>query len=203
MDADLTKGERTRKTIIDAAHSLINRQGYAGTSMRQIAEQAGIALGGIYNHFSGKEEIFEEVVFEFHPINQVIDALENVSGETAAELVQNAGKAVQDTFALRGDFLNLALIEAVEFNASHVPKIFPRIFPRALAFAQKIFAKDGELRDIDLPVIFMVFFGLMFAYYLIHKFFAESRSELFPKFELSQVIDIFLYGILADRAKEV
>lgn len=54
----ISKGELTRESILEGAYQLFLRQGYHGTSMRQIAEEAGIALGGIYNHFSGKEEIF-------------------------------------------------------------------------------------------------------------------------------------------------
>jgi AcrR family transcriptional regulator len=53
-----SKGEQTRHSILSAAYSLIIRQGYAATSMRQIAEKSGLALGGIYNHFSSKEEVF-------------------------------------------------------------------------------------------------------------------------------------------------
>ena len=53
----LTKGERTRQTIEEAAYELFLENGYSATSMRQIAERAELALGGIYNHFSGKEEI--------------------------------------------------------------------------------------------------------------------------------------------------
>ena len=49
--AQMLKGEHTRGSIINAAHSLFANQGYAATSMRQIAEEAGLALGGIYNHF--------------------------------------------------------------------------------------------------------------------------------------------------------
>ena len=50
-----SRGERTRAEIIQAAHDLFIQQGYHGTSMRQIAGQAGIALGGLYNHFESKE----------------------------------------------------------------------------------------------------------------------------------------------------
>ena len=49
-----TKGETTRLAIEDAAVNLFMEHGYHATSMRQIAERAGLALGGIYNHFSSK-----------------------------------------------------------------------------------------------------------------------------------------------------
>ena len=41
------KGEVTRLAIEDAALSLFMEQGYHATSMRQIAERAELALGGI------------------------------------------------------------------------------------------------------------------------------------------------------------
>ena len=40
-----TKGETTRIAIEDAAMNLFLTQGYAATSMRQIAEEVGLALG--------------------------------------------------------------------------------------------------------------------------------------------------------------
>ena len=54
-----TKGEATRLAIEDAAIELFMEQGYHATSMRQIAKRAELALGGIYNHFASKDEIFE------------------------------------------------------------------------------------------------------------------------------------------------
>ena len=39
------------------------RQGYDGTSLRQIAESAGIKEPGLYNHFSGKPALYEAVLF--------------------------------------------------------------------------------------------------------------------------------------------
>ena len=61
----LKKGEVTRLAIEDAALELYMEHGYHATSMRQIADQAGLALGGIYNHFKSKEEIF--LIKEFFP----------------------------------------------------------------------------------------------------------------------------------------
>jgi AcrR family transcriptional regulator len=56
------KKEETRKRIIAAAMDLFNKQGVDQTTVEQIAEEADINKGTIYNHFSAKEDIICEHV---------------------------------------------------------------------------------------------------------------------------------------------
>jgi AcrR family transcriptional regulator len=89
----LTKGERTNRAILEAAYGLFIEQGYAATSMRQIAEKSGLALGGIYNHFASKERVFAAIVEERHPFFQIVptgDRLEDTCGR-AHTLVEELG----------------------------------------------------------------------------------------------------------------
>lgn len=58
----LTKGQRTAAKILDVAEGLFAERGFAGTSLRQIAEGVGIREPGLYNHFAGKQELYEEVL---------------------------------------------------------------------------------------------------------------------------------------------
>lgn len=51
------KGEETRALIIQQAAEVFNRRGYFGTSLADIMQATGLEKGGIYNHFSGKEQI--------------------------------------------------------------------------------------------------------------------------------------------------
>ena len=74
-DIPLSKSDRTSNAILDSAYNLICSQGYAATSMRQIADGAGLALGSIYNHFSSKEEIFEAILQKRHPFFQIMPLL--------------------------------------------------------------------------------------------------------------------------------
>jgi len=69
-----TKGERTSERILDVAEDLFALQGYDGTSLRQIAERAGIQQPGLYNHFVGKEALYEAVLFR--ALNPMSTALE-------------------------------------------------------------------------------------------------------------------------------
>jgi AcrR family transcriptional regulator len=52
-----TKGERTRRRIVERSAPIFNTRGYAGASMSDLVRASGVEKGGIYNHFSGKEEL--------------------------------------------------------------------------------------------------------------------------------------------------
>jgi AcrR family transcriptional regulator len=54
------KKDETKRKIIDVALELFHRQGFAATTMEQIADTADVAKGTLYNHFSTKEAIVGE-----------------------------------------------------------------------------------------------------------------------------------------------
>lgn len=57
---------RNRKEhIFEAAVRLFSTKGYNGTTMRDIAREVGIKESSIYNHYSGKEAIFQSIL-EYH-----------------------------------------------------------------------------------------------------------------------------------------
>jgi AcrR family transcriptional regulator len=52
----------TRRRIIDAGLDLFVRQGYAVTTLEQIAGQAGVAVQTVYFHFGNKRTVLKEIV---------------------------------------------------------------------------------------------------------------------------------------------
>lgn len=52
-----SKGEQTRERILDAALDLFRTRGYAETTMRQIAEAAGVAVGNAYYYYASKDAL--------------------------------------------------------------------------------------------------------------------------------------------------
>jgi TetR/AcrR family transcriptional regulator, transcriptional repressor for nem operon len=59
-NARLRKGEQTRERIIAAAAPIFNQHGYEGTSMQDLMAATGLEKGGLYRHFSSKEELAAE-----------------------------------------------------------------------------------------------------------------------------------------------
>ena len=52
----------TRERILEAALDLFARQGFAGTSVRQLARTVGLRESSLYNHFAGKEAIYHALI---------------------------------------------------------------------------------------------------------------------------------------------
>ena len=92
----LTKGEQTRRRLMDAAEELFAAQGYDNTSLRDVAGAAGIREPGIYNHFASKEALYERV------LERALQPLLEVIGETLAR-----GVSEQDLIALPGKITDL------------------------------------------------------------------------------------------------
>jgi TetR/AcrR family transcriptional regulator, transcriptional repressor for nem operon len=60
MGKIMTKGELTRRKIVEAAAPIFNKRGYEGSSLSDLMEATGLKKGGIYRHFSSKEELAAE-----------------------------------------------------------------------------------------------------------------------------------------------
>jgi len=71
------QAEATRSLLIEVARQNFTEHGYAATSIDDIIQQAGVARGALYHHFSGKEALFRAVY-------------ETVEGEVVARVMEAA-----------------------------------------------------------------------------------------------------------------
>jgi AcrR family transcriptional regulator len=194
-------GNLTRKAILKAGYLLFKEQGYHGTSMRQIAESAEIALGGIYNHFDSKEEIFSTVLVEYHPAHEVIPAVLEGANKEVEDFVRHAAKTIFTTLTERPDFLNLMFIELVEFRSRHIPILYDEIFPRGLEMVRSFAADQEGIRSIPIEVMLRAFLGLMFSLIITQALLGQTVRDVGSEKEIEQYVEIFLHGILLEDPK--
>jgi AcrR family transcriptional regulator len=62
QDANGTKGDRTRRRLIELAVQRFARDGYRRTSVSEIARDAQLSPAAVYAYFTGKEALFEAAV---------------------------------------------------------------------------------------------------------------------------------------------
>jgi AcrR family transcriptional regulator len=195
----LKKGEATRMGIEEAAFNLFMKHGFHATSMRQIADEAGLALGGIYNHFSSKEEIFAAIVMDKHPYKQIVPLILAADGETAEDFVRNAAQALVSELGKRPDFLKLMFIEIVEFNGKHVNLLVREVAPKILPVFEKLVKIRKNLRPLHPAILLRSFLGMFFSFYITEIFLSGSVvAKLMPKNSFDQFVDIYLHGILKE-----
>lgn len=192
-----TKGELTRLAIEDAAIELFMEQGYHATTMRQIAERADLALGGIYNHFSSKEEIFQAIILDKHPYKKVFPAIIAAEGETVEEFLRNAAQIVIKELKSQPYYIKLMLIEIVEFNGKHGSILIKEITPKALPIFEKIVKARKNLRVTNPALLLRSFVGMMLSYMITDIVISNSiLQKLMPKNAVDAYVDIYLHGIL-------
>ncbi len=194
--ATLSKGEASQQRIVDAAYALFLEQGYHGTSMRQIAARAGITMGGIYNHFDGKESIWEAVFMARHPYRTLVPLLAEAPGQTVAEFVRAAAGAAVAELEKHDELLNLMFIEIVEFGGKHLPDVFHAVMPSLSSLGEKFRRLEGRLRPVPLPILARSFAGLFFSYYITERLMPPEMRPLMGDHALDAFVDIYLYGIL-------
>lgn len=72
-----TKGERTRERILESALDLFRERGYDATTMRMIAEAAGVSLGNSYYYFPSKDHLVQAFYWRMYEerVSAVTDRL--------------------------------------------------------------------------------------------------------------------------------
>ena len=190
--------ETTKQRILDSAYELFVKNGYRGSSMRDIAENAGIKAASIYNHFDTKENIFEAVFVEKHPLFRILEILDGVEEETGEELLTNAINHLNKELTNSPDLLNLFFVELVEMDGKHIPRAIETNFPPDSKFMKQIFAFKKEFRDIREPVLVRALIGTVFANIIFNWFIGSVKLKRWGT--NSEMIDVLLRGILADKS---
>ena len=193
-----TKGDRTRAALIEAAYQLFNSTGYHATSMRDIADAAGLALGGIYNHFQSKEDIFAAMLLDRHPFLEILPELQAAQGDTLEAVVRDAARRMIAKLDQQPLFLNLIFIEVVEFKSKHVPLLFELFFPPMLEFVQRLQTLGGLKPDLPLPVVLRSFVGLFFSFVITDMLIGQQMPMGLTPDALENYISIYLRGILVE-----
>ena len=194
-----TKGEVTRLAIEDAAIELFMEHGYHATSMRQIAEHANLALGGIYNHFKSKDEIFEAIIVDKHPYKKILPLILEAEGESMEEFLGNAARVSIKELTSQPYYVKLMLIEIAEFNGAHGAILIKEIAPKLLPVFERIIKTRKNLRISNPALLMRSFIGMVLSYMITDMLISNSMlNKLMPKNPIDAYVDIYMHGILKE-----
>ena len=195
------KGAGNLDRILAAAELLFTRKGFNGTSTRDIAAEAGVSLGNIYNYFGTKEEIFVSLLERrekeyFDPSQPLIKAL---TTSAFPDNIENLGFASREVVEKFSAYILLIYVDVVEFEAKHVNKMFARM-RQGYAAALKA-GPAGKARlaaDIDPVGALMMVTWNYFNYFIMEKLFkVKGHYGLADEQAVKLFARVFKRGILA------
>jgi AcrR family transcriptional regulator len=199
------KADERRQEIIRAAMEVFARNGFGGSTTREIAENAGISEAMIYSHFRNKQDLYtaiiDEKLQESEPLYYPLDAMRNKDDPRVfMTIVSNyLRRHSEDT-----TFLRLLLFSALEghelasmFVAGPVRKYFEFL---ADYIGERI--DDGALKPINPEITSRCLLGMVHYFVLLRQIFGdETLNPIDPTEAIETIVKIFCDGILADNWK--
>ena len=135
MKQDQRSG-RSRAQILEAALKLFSRRGYGATSIRDIAEAAGVSTGSLYHQFADKETIFQKLLDQYweaiaspeFPFNQALAA------GAFPDDIEALGRAARESVRQHRRYVALIDVDVVEFEGAHIRRYYAEMARRFEAF---------------------------------------------------------------------
>lgn len=188
-----------RQQIMDAATELFARQGFKGTTTRQIAEHVGVNEALLFRHFSKKEDLYWAIIDHKCRTATGLDRLSAGPWPSAdGALFAGIAEDMLRRHEKDGNLLRLVLYTALE---SH--RLSRRFFDTYIAVRYRALAEQirdrirrRRFRKMDPVLAARGFIGMVVYHALIEEFFGGKRSsELDTKRVSETIADIWLSGM--------
>ena len=198
------KAERPQE-ILEAAFVEFSRNGYAMTTLDQIAERAGVTKGTIYVYFESKEQLFISMVRELMKatLDTVQDMFERHDGSTADLLRAQFSFIYQH---LVEDRRRREVVRMLISEASRFPELADRyhqdVHRPCLDMLQKAIQRGmdrGEIRRsavTDCPLVIIAPIALVDLWMMMF----DDRHPLDLKSYFDAHLELVLNGLLAKQA---
>lgn len=190
--ADLT----TRARIRDAAITRFGQRGFAGTSLRQIAQDAAVSPALILHHFGSKDGLREAC--DAHVVSEFLSERDGMTGADASRLLREALDSLEKR-SVALDYLAGMLVD--DSTASD------RLFDTFLAGTREMLREQvaaGTMReqsDLEATAVYITLYGLgpvILRRHLARAFGESSLTTSLLERSTIPVLELYTHGLYSD-----
>lgn len=171
--------EKNRVKIERAALRLFTRKGFHGTTVREIADKAGVSMGKLYIYYDTKEDIFIDLVnhmgrkMEAIRQSDLMPLMESLDPDSLRKLAKAIGRVVAQNL----DYWRLMYIDVVEFRHKHFIHSFREIAGGLRTYASGMIRKSRVAfpAGVDPSLAYTAIYLHFFTYFLAEKLFGAKR----------------------------
>jgi AcrR family transcriptional regulator len=184
-----------------AAVRLFSQQGYARTTTKEIAAEAGISEGTIYTYFGSKQDL----LFAFIEATAV-DTLKPLLGEKGASREEVLRALLQDRLALAGrvgPLMKVVIGEAL-FDPELARAVAEKVAGPLLGLMEEFVARgsqEGQFREVSPQVVAQAIGGIFLSFAIIWPTLFPTRTTNQGISEKAgEIAELLLYGLTAHPA---
>lgn len=189
--------EGRRQQIIDVATALFARQGFNGTTTRQIAQRAAVNEAIIFRHFPTKEDLYWAVI-ENQCTNRSSKLESRLAGD--GDPVETLVGIADDFFRRDTTLTRLLLFTALEkhelsdrFYRTHVARYFELLSD----FVRRNIER-GLFRPVDPLLAARSFVGMLYYHFHVQEVYGGKKYQQFDPADVTRgLVDIWMRGVQA------
>lgn len=196
------RSEASMARTLDAALGLFSSQGFRATSMREIANGAGLSVGNVYHHFPSKEAIFQRLLERYWdavldpelPLNRVF-----ARADFPDDLEEMAA-AIEEVVERFRPYILLIYVDVIEFQGEHIRSFYEGMADRFRETYGERFEerrRAGDFGDVDPMVGVMVATRWFFYFFTVEKCFGvPMHFGMRPEEAVREFIRLLRLGLL-------
>lgn len=198
--------EQTRQALLNAALPFFARKGFDGTTIREVADAAGVNLSLVSYHFDGKQGLYRSCIEEFGKLrqNRVEEILQ--PAQTQEEFKVRFRLLIEDmlAFMISNPFVCQIVLREIDDGLPIAKDIFEKTLMKTFTgLVQYILdAKEkGFVRTSINPLIISMMtqasiFHLMRTDKIRQMYFGNSiMDEVYRKQTVEDLLDLFFNGL--------
>lgn len=189
-----------RQQIIGAALQLFARNGYRGTTTREIAERAHVNEAILFRHFPRKEKLYWAVVDSKCGGGGLKEFQDKLDGAEPREALVALAEEILRRNKADPSMTRLYLFTALEnHELSHrMFRTYALRYYEILADYIRARIRRGEFRNVDARLAARSFIGMIAQHYQTQELFGAKRYQKFDSRRVSETLtDIWLGGLSA------
>lgn len=170
-----------QQAIISTAEKLFSVNGFDGTSVRDIAHEAGVNVAMISYYFGSKEKLME-AVFE-QKTNVMRIKVENLLQNTELTSLEKIYSLIDDyvnKFLNQQQFQKIMLLEQLVDKNGGIPQLIYQLKKRNIVSIEKLIQdgqKNGEfINDIDIPIMMNTMVGTVSQLIISQRFYKDFNN---------------------------
>lgn len=192
--------DERRRQILDAALTLFAHHGYAGTTTKAIATEAGITEGLIYHYFGGKAELLVELAKQRSTLLQEVRSLLRDEGDApATRTMPRIARGWVELVRHQGDLVIMLVSEA--HAHPEVGAAFSALLEEVRGGLQGYLecrVAAGELRaDLPTAVAAASFLSTLLMFFYTRAGLDDAAWEVEARRFTAALLDVWLLGALA------